>query len=167
MNFIFLATGVLLLFLGRKLFWLLVAVVGFLLGMTYAPQILSNQPQSVILIISLIVGLLGTLLAVLLQKLAVGLAGFAAGGYVAYYLLQFVAVNLGQYQWMAILAGALIGALLAGSMFDWALVLITSAAGAALMSQGLNLGMPISAIALIGLFIIGLVAQANIKAKSK
>jgi hypothetical protein len=45
MNFIFLATGVLLLFLGRKLFWLLVAVVGFLLGMTYAPQILSNQPQ--------------------------------------------------------------------------------------------------------------------------
>ena len=66
---------------------------------------------------------------------------------------------------MAILAGAIIGALLAGSMFDWALVLITSASGAALISQGLNLGMPVSAIALIGLFILGLIAQANIKAK--
>lgn len=165
MNFIFIVSGVLLLFLGRKLFWLFVAVVGFLLGMTYAPQVLTNQPQSVILTISLIAGLLGALLAALLQKLAVGLAGFAAGGYIAYYLLQFVAINLGEFQWMAILAGAIIGALLAGSMFDWALVLITSAAGAALISQGLDLGMPISAVALIGLFVFGLFAQANIKAK--
>jgi hypothetical protein len=165
MNLIFIAAGVLLLFLGRKLFWLFVAVVGFLIGMTYAPQVLTNQPQSVILTISLIAGLLGALLAALLQKFAVGLAGFAAGGYIAYYLLQFVAANLGEFQWMAILAGAIIGALLAGSMFDWALVLITSAAGATLISQGLNLGMPISAIALIGLFVFGLIAQANIKAK--
>ena len=165
MNLIFVAAGVLLLFLGRKLFWLFVAVVGFLLGINYAPQILSNQPQSVILTISLITGLLGALLAALLQKLAVGLAGFAAGGYIVFYLLQFVAVNFGEYQWMAILAGAIIGALLAGSMFDWALVLITSATGATLISQGLNLGMPISAIALIGLFIFGLFVQANIKAK--
>ena len=165
MTLIFIAAGVLLLFLGRKLFWLFVAVVGFLLGITYAPQLLPNQPQSVILTISLIAGLLGALLAALLQKLAVGLAGFAAGGYIAYFLLQFVAVNLGEYQWMAILAGAIISALLAGSMFDWALVLITSAAGAALISQGLNLGMPISAIVRIGLFVFGLIAQANIKAK--
>jgi len=165
MNLIFIAAGILLLFLGRKLFWLFVAVVGFLLGMNFAPQVLSNQPQSVILTISLIAGFLGALLTALLQKLAVGLAGFAAGGYIAYFLLQFVAANLGEYQWMAILAGAIIGALLAGSMFDWALVLITSASGAALISQGLNLGMPVSAIALIGLLILGLFAQANIKAK--
>ena len=165
MNLIFIAAGALLLFLGRKLFWLFVAVVGFLLGVTYAPQVLSNQPQSVILTISIITGLLGVLLAALLQKLAVGLAGFAAGGYVAYYLLQFVTVTLGEYQWMAILAGAIIGALLAASMFDWALILIASAAGAALISQGLNLSMPFSAIALIGFFVFGLIAQANIKAK--
>ena len=167
MSLTFIAGGILLLFLGRKLFWLFVAVVGFLLGMTYAPQILSNQTQSVILTISLIAGLFGALLAALLQKLAVSLAGFAAGGYVVYYVLQFVAVNLGEFQWMAILAGAIIGALLAGSMFGWALILITSAAGAALISQGLNLGMPISAIALIGLFVFGMIAQANIKAKER
>ncbi len=165
MNLIFIAAGVLLLFLGRKLFWLFVAVVGFLLGITYAPQVLTNQPQSVILTISLIFGLFGALLAALLQKFAVGFAGFAAGGYVAYYLLEFITVNLGQYHWMAILAGAIIGALLAGSMFDWALVLITSAAGAALVSQGLNLKMPFSAITLVGLFVLGLIAQVNIKAK--
>jgi len=140
-------------------------VVGFLIGMTFAPELLPNQPDSVILTISLIAGLLGALLAALLQKVAVGLAGFAAGGYIVYYLLEFVTVNLGDYQWMAILAGGILGALLAGSMFDWALILITSASGATIISRGLALAMPISVIVLVALLVIGVVAQGNIKAK--
>ena len=165
MDLTFIAAGVLLLFLGRKLFWLFVAVVGFLIGMTFAPELLPNQPDSVILTISLIAGLLGALLAALLQKVAVGLAGLAAGGYIVYYLLEFVTVNLGDYQWMAILAGGILGALLAGSMFDWALILITSASGATIISSGLELAMPISAVVLVALLVIGVVAQGNIKAK--
>jgi hypothetical protein len=165
MDLTFIGAGILLLLLGRKLFWLFVAVVGFLIGMTFAPDLLPNQPDSVILTISLIAGLLGALLAALLQKLAVGLAGLVAGGYIVYYLLQFVAVNLGDYQWMAILAGAILGALLAGSMFDWALIILTSASGATLISRGLNLSMPFSAVILIALFIFGIIAQGNIKAK--
>jgi hypothetical protein len=165
MDLTYVFTGILLLFLGRKLFWLFVAVVGFLVGMTFAPELLPNQPDSVILVISLITGLLGALLAAMLQKLAVALAGFAAGGYIVYYLLEFIAVNLGDYQWMAILAGGILGALLAGSMFDWALILLTSASGATLISQGLNLSMPLSAFVLAALFIFGIFAQGNIKAK--
>lgn len=165
MDLTFIFAGILLLILGRKLFWLFVAVTGFLAGMTFVPELLPNQPDSVILTISLIVGLLGALLASLLQKLAVGLAGFAAGGYVVYYLLEFVAANLGDYQWMAILAGGILGALLAGSMFDWALILLTSASGATIISQGLNLTMPLSAIILAALFVFGIIAQGNIKAK--
>jgi hypothetical protein len=133
--------------------------------MTFMPELLPNQPDSVILTISLIAGLLGALLAALLQKLAVGLAGFAAGGYIVYYLLEFVAVNFGDYQWMAILAGGILGALLAGSMFDWALILLTSATGAAIISQGLNLTMPISVFVLVALFVVGIIAQGSIKAK--
>lgn len=165
MDLTFIFAGILLLILGRKLFWLFVAVIGFLAAMTFMPELLPNQPDSVILTISLIAGLFGALLAALLQKLAVGLAGFAAGGYIVYYLLEFVAANLGEYQWMAILAGGILGALLAGSMFDWALILLTSASGATLISQGLNLSMPISAIILFALFIFGIIAQGNIKAK--
>jgi hypothetical protein len=165
MDLIYIAAGVILLFLGRKLFWLFVAVVGFLIGMTFAPELLPNQPDSVILTISLIAGLFGALLAALLQKVAVGLAGFAAGGYIVYYLFEFVTVNMGDYQWMAIIAGGILGALLAGSMFDWALILITSASGATIISRGLGLAMPLSAVLLTALFAIGVVAQANIKAK--
>jgi len=99
MNIMYLAAGILLLFLGRKLFWLFVAVVGFLVGLTYISQILPGQTETVILAVSLIAGLLGALLAVLMQKFAVGLAGLAAGGYIAYYLLQTITLNVGEYQW--------------------------------------------------------------------
>lgn len=59
MDIMYLAAGILLLFLGRKLFWLFVALVGFLVGLTYIPQILPGQTETVILTVSLIAGLLG------------------------------------------------------------------------------------------------------------
>lgn len=165
MNLIYIAAGGMLLFFGRKLFWLFVAVVGFLIGITFVPELFPNQPESVILIISLIIGMLGALLTSLLQKVAVAVAGLLAGGYIAFYLLQTLAANAGQYQWAAIIAGAIIGGLLAGTMFDWGLIILTSASGATLISQGVDFGMPISGVILVILFIIGLFAQINIKAK--
>lgn len=165
MNFAYIAAGVLLLFLGRKLFWLFVAVVGFLVGLTYIPQILPGQSDTVIFAVSLITGLFGALLAVLLQKFAVGLAGLAAGGYIAYYLLQIITLDVGEYQWLAIAAGALIGAVLAGSMYDWALILVTSGSGAVVITQNLPIDMPISAVILVGLTISGIIAQARMKIK--
>lgn len=163
MNIMYFAAGVLLLFLGRKLFWLFVAVVGFLVGLTYIPEILPAQPETVILTISLIAGLLGALLAVLLQKFAIGLAGLVAGGYIAYYLLQTLPLGVGEYQWLAIAAGAFLGAVLAGSMYDWALILLTSASGAVVITQNIPVEMPFSAIILLGLLIVGIIAQARIK----
>jgi hypothetical protein len=38
-----LGIGILLLFLGRKLFWLFVGVVGFLSGIQFAPQFLPTE----------------------------------------------------------------------------------------------------------------------------
>ncbi len=165
MNLILIGAGLLLLFLGRKLFWISVAALGFIVGMTYAPQIFPDQSQTVIIIISLIVGLLGALITSLLQRFAVGISGFAAGAYIVYYMLQNVAVNADQYQWLIIVAGGIIGAILAGSMFDWALILLTGATGATLITEGVGLAMPFSAVLLVGLFILGVIMQTNIKVK--
>ncbi|MDO9545597.1 MAG: DUF4203 domain-containing protein [Pelolinea sp.] len=165
MNIMYFTAGVLLLFLGRKLFWLFVAVVGFLVGLTYIPEILPAQPETVILTISLITGLLGALLAVLLQKFAIGLAGLVAGGYIAYYLLQTLPIAVGEYQWLAIAAGAFFGAVLAGSMYDWALILLTSASGAVVITQNIPIEMPFSTVILLGLLIVGIIAQTRIKLK--
>jgi len=165
MNWVYIIAGGLLLIFGRKLFWLFVSITGFLIGMMYIPELLPGQADEVILTVSLIAGLMGAFLSVLLQKFAVGLAGLAAGGYVSFYLLQTLAVNIGDFRWLAILAGALIGAVLAGSMYDWALILITSASGAVVVTQYLPVSMPISAIVLLVLFIAGLVAQGQMKIK--
>ena len=40
MNWLYLAAGVLLLFLGRKSIWMFVAIIGFLIGLKYAPEFL-------------------------------------------------------------------------------------------------------------------------------
>jgi len=165
MNIAFIIAGLLLLILGRKLFWLFVAVIGFIIGLTYIPKILPGQSETVILVTSLITGLLGALLAVLLQKLAIGLAGLAAGAYVTYYLLQMITLNVGDFQWLAIFAGALLGAVLAGSMYDWALILITSASGAVLITENIPVSMPISGMILAGLLIFGIITQAKLKIK--
>lgn len=165
MDWVYVVAGGMLLLFGRKLFWLFVAIVGFLVGMMYIPELLPAQPNEVILTVSLIAGLLGALLSVLLQKFAVAVAGLIAGGYIAYYLLQTVSINVGEFQWLAILAGALLGAVLAGSMYDWALILITSASGAVIATQYLRLATPINLVVLSVLFIAGLIAQGNMKIK--
>lgn len=166
MNWLYLAAGILLLFFGKKAFWMFVAIIGFLVGMEFAPQILSGQTESVYLTVSIIVGLLGALLAVLLQKFAVGLAGLVAGGYITYTLMQMAVLDVGQYQWMVILAGALLGAVLAGTMFDWAMILITSASGAVLVYQGLNFDFPYAFVIIAVLVLLGIIVQGRIKAQS-
>ena len=56
--------GVMILFFGRKLFWLCVAAVGFAVGVQIAP-LLVNEPSSLLaLLIALALGVLGALLSV-------------------------------------------------------------------------------------------------------
>src|ERR1700745_406302 len=72
--------GVVILFFGRKLFWLCVAAVGFLAGIELAPHLV-NEPSSLLqLAVAIVLGLLGALLAFLLQKIAIAIVGFLAGG---------------------------------------------------------------------------------------
>jgi len=67
--------GLVLLFFGRKLFWLFVGVVGFLAGMRFGSHLVTGQTELVILAIAIGIGLLAALLAIVLQRLAVAIAG--------------------------------------------------------------------------------------------
>ena len=165
MTFLYLAAGAVLLILGRKLFWLFVGILGFLFGMTLAPQILPNQSQTVILVLALIIGVIGSVLAVLVQKVMIGLAGFMAGGYLVYALLPMLGLSLGSFLWVAIVVGGILGALLASSMFDWALVLLSSGVGASMITKELSLPQPLGLVLLVALIIVGIIIQGNIKSK--
>jgi len=165
MSVFYFIAGAILLILGRKLFWLFAGVIGFLFGMSFAQQVLPGQSQTVMLLIALILGGLGAILAIMVQKIAVGLAGFIAGGYLVYLLLPALSINLGSLLWAAEIIGGIIGAILASRMFDWALILLSSGIGASVITNHLSLPQPFPLVILAALFIIGVVIQGNIKGK--
>ena len=74
------AIGVVVLLFGRKLFWLCVAAIGFAAGVTLASHIVSEPTPLLQLTFAVLLGFVGALLALFVQKLAIGVAGFIAGG---------------------------------------------------------------------------------------
>jgi len=165
MNLVYLAFGTGMLAFGRKLFWLFTGGIGFVIGYTYAPRILPNQSSNVILTIAVVMGLVGILLAVLIKSAAISIAGFAAGAYIVYTLIPMVNIDLGNFYWLVVIVGGILGAILAGTAFDWALILLTSACGSVLVSQTLELTYPLSVVVVVVLFLIGLIVQGNAKTK--
>jgi hypothetical protein len=132
----FIIVGVLLLLFGRRLFWLFVAAAGFLAGVAVAPYILPHQSDLVTLILALVLGIGGALLAIFLQKLAVGLGGFVAGGYLAAVLgAPFLGGSGATYPgaWLCFIVGGILGAILMMVFFNWALIILSSLQGAAMI----------------------------------
>jgi len=150
--------GGVLLVLGRKLFWLFVAGVGFAVGMFVTPLLLPDAPQGVTLAAAVALAVLGAVLAITVQKIAIGLVGFIAGGLIANWLLQAFALDLGALQWLAFIGGGILGALLLATLFDWGLILLSSLVGANLLVGGAGglLGLPENLLPIIFLVVFGL-----------
>ncbi|QTA79780.1 DUF4203 [Desulfonema limicola] len=154
--------GVSLIFLGRKLFWLFVACMGFAVAYTHAEQFTGNQPEYIIMGIAIFFGVIGAVFAVFFQKIAVGVSGFAAGGFICLYLFQLAGFEPTQLIWLGSIAGGIAGALLMIFVFDWALILLSSISGASIIVQSINLDPALDLPVYIGLIIIGTAVQAKI-----
>ncbi|MGZ6346419.1 MAG: hypothetical protein ACXWNC_02460 [Anaerolineales bacterium] len=154
--------GALLLALGRKIFWFFVAALGFFAGYELASRTFNVSPVWVALLIGVAVGLVGALLAVFAQKLVIGIAGFLAGAFIASRLLPQLGTQVQSWSWIIIVIGGVIGIILMYAIFEWALMILSSAAGAMLVVEGLNLAGMVAIIAGIVLFIIGIVIQAGL-----
>jgi hypothetical protein len=153
--------GAALLAFGRKLFWLFVAGVGFIVGLNLATSYLRGSPQWLILLLALLAGLIGALLAVFAQSIAIGIAGFVAGGYILVTLLGLIGFNPNQFSWLLYLVGGIIGAVLAYVVFDWALIILSSLAGAAMITEAFHLAGTTGFLAYAGLLIVGILIQAS------
>src|SRR2546425_11285477 len=75
--------GAVILFFGRRLFWLCVAAVGFAAGVELAPHLVHEPSTLMALTFALVLGFVGALLALFLQKIAIAVVGFLAGGKLA------------------------------------------------------------------------------------
>ncbi|MBE7471531.1 MAG: hypothetical protein HS114_20530 [Anaerolineales bacterium] len=160
--------GLAVLLLGRHLFWLFVAVAGFLLGVMVAPQLLPGQPDWIILLVALALGGVGAILAVVLQQIAVALAGFIFGGYALLSLLAALGLSVNPWEWLVYIIGGIIGAVLVLYLFDPALIGLSALAGATLIVEAVRLsGMvtltpPFDLVLWVILFVVGIAFQAGL-----
>jgi hypothetical protein len=154
--------GIVLLTTGKKLYWLFVSVVGFLIGLALAVQYVNLNPQWLIYVIAFGAGLIGAVLALFLQHLAIALAGFIVGGYGAWYLSQLLGNNSDAINWMAFIIGGIVGLLLVASVFNWALYLLSSWAGATLVTKAIGLQAQLGLVLFFVLFVLGMIIQAGL-----
>jgi hypothetical protein len=124
MNLIYALGGLVLLLFGRRLFWFFVASAGFAAGMFWARDQLHLDSEILVFAIAIFAGVIGALLSVFLQKLAIALAGFASGGYLAAMLLTKV-LNSQPFAWIGFIVGGILGAVLLLTIFDWALIILS------------------------------------------
>src|SRR6266576_2060191 len=148
--------GAVILFFGRKLFWLCVAAVGFAAGVEIAPHLVHEPSPLLALAVALVLGLIGALLALFLQKVAVAVLGFLAGGKLAGAIAAAFFVHYAQYSTVIFLIGGAVGAILLLALFDWALIVVSSLIGAHLIQSAIVLPASGSTIVFIGLAVLGI-----------
>jgi hypothetical protein len=153
--------GAVLLLLGRRLFWVFVGAVGFIVGAQIATRFFAGQTQLVLLLIAIGCGLVGALLAVVLQRLAVFAAGFFAGGYLGLRLAETLQLQPDLMRWVLFFVGAMVVAVLLSVLFDWVLIVLSALTGAVLVAEMLPLDRTLAFAAAAVLFLIGAAVQSR------
>jgi len=154
-----------LLLAGRKLFWLFVGAAGFLTGMQLATRFWQG-PDLLAIIVGLVIGVIFALLAIFLQALVIGIAGFLIGGYVLTVLATMLSIDVtGVMTWVIYAVGGVSGLILVSFLFDWAIITLSSLAGASLIIQSVfpqGVQSAAGGILFFILFIIGVLIQGSI-----
>jgi hypothetical protein len=158
--------GVTVLLVGRNIFWLFVAVIGFMFGIEIAQGLFFEQPMWMTLLAGFGMGLVGAVVAIVYQRLAFALAGFYAGVFLTI-------VFTGELGLVAMPAVApfiigVLGAVLALLMTDWAIILLSSLAGAALIVTTFStLQSGIAIASLLALAVVGMIVQWNMLTRQR
>jgi hypothetical protein len=148
-----------LLLAGRKLFWLFVGALGFMLGLELAGRI-PFRSEWVLVLGGLAMGALFALLAVAAETVAIGIAGFLGGGFGLMRLAILLGVGSSAAQILAFIVGGLLGIAFFVVLFDWALIVVSAGVGASLVTSGLFLTNAQRVLLFFFLFSIGILVQA-------
>jgi len=152
--------GFVVLIMGRQIFWVFIAGIGFALGLIYGEQFYVGQPDWMIFTISSIIAILGAVLAFTLQRLAGAIGGFVSGWYLAYLFIGYFRVDLGQFVEIVPIIVGIIFAVLILNFFDWSVIVISSLAGSAIIVSGMRLPSNTELALLITFAIVGVVIQS-------
>ncbi len=157
------AGGLAILFFGRKLFWLYVGVVGMLVGFELAEYYLPDAQLWIIIICGALLGIITAVLAIVMQYVAVGLAGFVGGSYVAVQVLDiFPMIDVGELQWLLLLIPAVIGTVVCILLFDMAIIFLSSMTGAVVLVQLFEMDPILQNVLFVIVAAIGVAAQYTV-----
>lgn len=161
LNLVNVILGGALLVAGRKLFWLFVGAAGFVTGMQLASRF-TQTSEGLAITLGLLIGIIFALLAIFLQRIAIAIAGFLAGGFILTTLAGMVGLDAGAFFWIVYVIGGILGVILVSLLFDWALITLSSLAGASLVVQGLFPESALGGLVYVVLFITGVVIQGAV-----
>jgi hypothetical protein len=162
MEWLNILAGLAVLFFGRRLFWLFVGCVGFIVGFELAGNALAGQSEWLILAIALAVGLICAIASIFLQRIFIVVAGFFAGAYcLSTYAPAALHLQDNATQWIAFGLGGLFGAILTATLLDPALIAMSSLAGATAISQNVPLNPSASTLLFVVLLVLGITVQTR------
>ena len=150
-----------LLLAGRKLFWLFVGAIGFVTGLQLAANFWQG-PENLAIVFGLVVGVIFALLAIFLQTIAIGIAGFFAGGFILTTLASMLSMDTSGTFWIIYVIGGIIGLVVVIYLFDWAVITLSSLAGASLLVQAFVPQSGPGGVIFAILVIIGVVVQGSV-----
>jgi len=151
--------GCIALLAGRNIFWLFIALAGFLIGFEFAGIWFVDQVWVLQISVALGAGLLGALLAVVFERVAFSLAGFYVAAYLAVIMIDRMGVTNGETA--IIIFSGLVGALLAALALDWAIIVLSALFGSAAIVSTFSMPPGIEVTVFIVLATVGIVVQRS------
>ena len=152
--------GIAVLVMGRQIFWVFIAGLGFILGLLFSSQFYDAQFGWQTLVISAGIAIVGALLAFTVQRLAAGIAGLATGWYLTIVVLSYMNIDLGQIESVIPYIIGIISGILLFLYFDWGVIIASSMAGAAIVISATSLSRNVELALLVMLALIGVAIQS-------
>ena len=150
-----------LLLLGRRLYWAVVGAFGFIAATQWALANLQGQPEWAILAIGLAVGIIGAFAAIYLRMIGIGLAGFFGGAILVSGLLSLFGVPQDNLFTIFTIIGGILGIFLMFYLFDWAVILLSSISGASILTNQITTNDVPKIIVIFVIALIGVLLQSQ------
>jgi uncharacterized membrane protein len=156
--------GAILLFLGRELNFLFAAAMATLWGFRIAPHLPATWPAWGDWAFVGALAIVAAAIALINERLGYFLSGFLAG---SFFLVEYFAPGASTVPVLPFIVGSVIGSLVLGLLTEWAMILVSSAIGAAYVLGLFRLSPTAEILVGSGLFIIGALTQVIIMQTQK
>lgn len=156
--------GAILLFLGRELNFLFAAAMAALWSFRIAPHLPSSWPAWGDWAFVLTMAVVAATIALINERFGYFLSGFLAG---SFFLVEYFAPGGSNAPFLPFIIGGVIGSLILGLLTEWAMILVSSAIGAAYVLNLFRLSPTAEILVGSGLFIVGALAQVIIMQAQK